>query len=295
MNEAIYYLITGAANGFIYSMIAIGFILIFKCSKVFNFAQPEMTILGAYLVYTATVHFKLPFIFGSIITIGIIVILALVIERVLLRPLIGQPILSIIILTLALGGFIRGCIILIWGSEWLSLPPLFPRGGIAIGTIMTLSYPHIFFFCVCSLLILSLGVYYHYSRGGLAMRATADDTIVARILGIKVTRVLAMSWVIASVVGAIGGTLLTSVTGVHYTAVEIGFKSMAVALVGGLESLAGVIVIGPFLGIIETLVAAYLDPLVGGGLSEVASYFVLMIVLIFRPQGIFGWEIIERV
>jgi branched-chain amino acid transport system permease protein len=295
MNEAINYLITGAANGFIYSMIAIGFILIFKCSKIFNFAQAEMTILGAYIIYGMTIQLKLSIISGILITIVIVIILALMIERVLLRPLIGQPILPIIILTLGLGAFIRGCIILIWGTKMLSLPPLFSKGGVSLGRFATLSYPHIFFFFVCSSLILLLGIYYRYSRGGLAMRVTADDTIVARLLGIKVTRVLAMSWIIASLVGATGGILLTTVTGIHYTAVEVGFKSMAVALVGGLESLAGVIIVGPFLGIIETLVAGYLDPLVGGGLSEVAPFFVLLIVLIFRPHGIFGWEIIERI
>jgi branched-chain amino acid transport system permease protein len=104
-----------------------------------------------------------------------------------------------------------------------------------------------------------------------------------------------MSWIIASMVGAMGGILLTSLTGIHYLAAEIGFKSMSVALLGGLESLAGVIVMGPFFGIVETLLAAYLDPLVGGGLSEVAAFFVLLIVLIFRPHGIFGWKTIERV
>jgi branched-chain amino acid transport system permease protein len=295
MNEFINYLITGIANGFIYSMIAIGFILIFKCSKIFNFAQPEMTILGAYIIYATTVQFKFPFILGITITIGIVAILAIIIEKVLLRPMIGQSILSIILLTLGLGSFIRGGVILVWGTEWLRFPPLFPEGGISIGTIATLSYPHIFFLSVCSLFILSLGVYYHFSRGGLAMRATADDIIVAKVLGVKVTRVLALTWVIASVVGGLSGILLTNVTGIHYSAVEIGFKSMSVGLVGGLESLIGVIVVGPLLGIIETLVAAYLDPLVGGGLSEVTAYFILMIVLIFRPHGIFGWETIERV
>jgi branched-chain amino acid transport system permease protein len=295
MYELINYLVTGTANGFIYSLIAIGFILIFKCSKIFNFAQAEMTILGAYFVYAATAQLKLPFFIGIPVTIAIVLVFALIIERVLLRPLIGQPILAIIILTLALGGFIRASIIFIWGNEWLSFPPLFPAGGIELGKITILSYPHLFFFLVSTLLILSLGIYYRYSRSGLAMRVTADDTIVAKLLGINVTRVLAISWGVASVVGALGGILLTSVTGIHYTAVEIGFKSMTVALVGGLESLAGVIVVGPLMGIIETLVAAYIDPLVGGGLSEVATYFVLMLVLIFRPHGIFGWEVIERI
>jgi len=289
------YLITGMASGFVYSMVAIGFILIFKCSKIFNFAQAEVTILGAYIFYAATIQLKLPLFFGALLTIGTVTVLALMIERVLLRPLIGQPILPIIILTLALGSLIRGGIILGWGSEMLRPPSLFPAKGLSLGTLGNLSYPHVFFFLVSCVLILSLSIYYRYSRGGLAMRVTADDTVVARLLGIKVTRVLATTWSIASVVGAVGGVLLTSVTGIHYSAVEMGFKSMTVALVGGLESLPGAIIVGPLLGVIETMVAVYLDPLVGGGLSEVSGFFVLMIVLIFRPYGIFGWEIIERV
>jgi branched-chain amino acid transport system permease protein len=295
MDGALNFLITGAANGFIYSMIAIGFVLIFRCSRIFNFAQGEITILGAYVFYAATVQLKLPFLLAIFATIGLSVVLGMIIERVLLRPVIGQPILALVILTLALGGFIRGIMVLVWGTDWLSLPPLFPQGGISLGKIVTLSYPHIFFFGVSLALIVSLGTYYRYSRGGLAMRVAADDIIVARLLGIKVTRVLAVSWIIASLVGAAAGILLTSVTGVHYAAGEVGFKSMSIALVGGLESLGGVILMGPILGIIETLVAGYLDPLVGGGVSEVASYIVLLIVLIFRPHGIFGWETIERV
>lgn len=295
MYEAFNFLITGIANGFIYSMIAIGFVLIYKCSSVFNFAQGEITILGAYIFYSAVVQFKLPIPLAILLTAGIAMILGLMIERLLLRPVIGQPVLAIVILTLALGGFIRGLMILIWGTNVLSLPPFFPKGGVHLGEIVTLSYPHIFFFVVCTVLIVFLGIYYQYSRGGLAMRAAADDVIVARTLGIKVTRVLATSWVIAGLLGAAAGILLTSVTGVHYMAVDVSFKAMTVLLLGGMESLAGVIIMGPILGIIETLVAGYLDPLFGGGLSEVASFVILLIVLIFLPYGIFGWKRIERV
>ena len=162
MNEAFNFIITGVANWFIYSMIAIGFVLIFKCSRVFNFAQGEITILGAYIFYAAMVQFKLPLVWGILITGGIAVILGFMIERILLRPVIGQPILSVVILTLALGGFIRGLMILIWGTSVLSLPPFFPKGGVHLGEIVTLSYPHIFFFAVCTVLIVFFGIYYGY-------------------------------------------------------------------------------------------------------------------------------------
>jgi len=295
MNEALNFLITGMANGFIYSMIAIGFTLIIKCSRVFNFAQGEITILGAYIFYAAIVQFNLPLPIAILMTAVAAVFLGIMIERMLIRPTIGQPILSTVILTLALGGVLRSLMILIWGQDLLSLPPFFPKGGVHLGQVVTLSYPHIFFFAVSIVLIVLLGIYYSYTRGGLAMRVTADDIVVARLLGINVTRILAMSWAIAALIGGAAGVLLTSVTGIHYGAVEVGFKAMTVTLVGGMESLAGVIIMGPVLGIIETMVAGYIDPLLGGSISEVASFIILLIFMVFRPHGILGWKTIERV
>jgi len=290
------YIIAGIVNGFVYSMIAIGFVLIYKSSRVFNLAQGEITIFGAYIFFTLTTEIGLPIpiaIVGTIIFSGI---LGLIIERVALRPLLGQPIFAVIVLTLAIGGLLQGIMILIWGSGWLSAPALFSyKTGLRLGRTVLVSWGHISFVAVSLFITMLLGLFYKYMKSGLAMRVVADDTVVAQVLGIRVNKVLAICWCISTIVSAIAGVLLTNVIGINYTASAIGFKSMTVALVGGLESLAGILIIGPLMGIIEYLAAGYVDPIVGGGMREVAPWVVLMVVLIIRPYGLFGWEEIERI
>ena len=290
------YIISGIVNGFVYTLVAIGFVLIYKSSGVFNLAQGDLTIFGAYLFYALTIQFRLPILLGIVGAIFFSAILGLTIERLLLRPIVGQPILSIIVLTLAMGGLLRGTMILVWGSEWLSAPALFDSsGGLRIGRIISVSWGHVTFLVTSVVFIVILALFYKYTKSGLAMRATADDTVVARALGIKVNRVLAICWSISAVAAAISGILLTNVIGLSYIASNIGFTSMAVALVGGLESLAGMVIIGPLMGVIEFAAAGYLDPLVEGGMREVAPWIVLMLVLIVRPSGLFGWKKIERI
>ena len=151
------------------------------------------------------------------------------------------------------------------------------------------------FIIVTFILIGIFALFYNKTDTGLSMKATSDDTIVAAGVGIKVRRVFAITWIISCVTAAAGGILVTNVMGIHYGVAEIGLKAIAVALVGGLQSLSGIIIIGPLMGIIEFLAATYLDPLVGGGMRDLAPFIILLVVLIIRPHGIFGWERIERV
>ncbi|MFH1481519.1 MAG: branched-chain amino acid ABC transporter permease [Pseudomonadota bacterium] len=290
------YIILGIVNGFVYTLIAIGFVLIYKSSGVFNLAQGEMTIFGAYLFYALTIQFNLSIWIGIAGAILFSAMIGLFIERVFLRPLVGQPILSIIILTLALGGLLKGTMVLVWGSNWLSAPPLFEYSdGFRMGQTILVSWGHSAFVITSLIVIILLALFYKFTKSGLAMRVTADDTVVARALGINVSKVLAVCWSISAIVAAVSGVLLTNVIGISYIASNIGFTAMAVALVGGLESLAGMVIIGPVIGIIEYVAAGYLDPLVDGGMREVAPWVVLMIVLIIRPYGLFGWKKIERI
>jgi branched-chain amino acid transport system permease protein len=296
MEGLISYVILGIVNGFVYTLIAIGFVLIYKSSGVFNLAQGEFTIFGAYLFYALTIQFKLPIYVGILGAILCSAIIGLITERIFLRRLVGQPILSIIVLTLAIGGLLQGTMILIWGSDWLSAPALFDYSeGVYLGQGILVSWGHCAFVVTSLIIAIILALFYKFTQTGLAMRVVADDTVVARVLGIEVNKVLAACWSISAVVAAISGVLLTNVIGISYMASTVGFKAMAVALVGGLESLGGMLIIGPLMGIIEYTAAAYLDPLVDGGMREVAPWVVLMIVLILKPYGLFGWKKIERI
>ena len=295
MAEFLNYVIVGLANGFIYSLIALGFVLIYKCSGILNFAQGAIAILGAYFFYSFATQLGLPIVVAILLALASAVLLAVIVQRFMLNRLIGQPILSIIVLTLALSELLRGVMYVSWGADLLNAPQLFPMGGISIANIATVSYSHIAFLVITLVFIGGFAIFYNRTKVGLAMKCTADDTVVATSLGIRVPAILTIAWVVACCTAMVAGILLTNVMGISYNLSQIGFKAIAVALVGGLESLPGVLIIGPLMGIIEFLAAGYLDPIVSGGMRDLAPFIILLLVLIIRPNGIFGWARIERV
>jgi branched-chain amino acid transport system permease protein len=288
-------LLVGLANGCIYSLVAIGFVLIYKSSGILNFAQGAILILCAYIFYFFSIQMGLPVPLAIFLALVCGALLGYGIERFFLDRLIGQPILAIIILTLAFSELLKGTMYLAWGTDLVSAPRLFPQGNINFMDLATIDYSRLAFIIITFALVGLFALFYNKSRIGLAMKATADDTIAAANVGIKVRKVFAVTWIISCITAAAGGILVTDVMGIHYHVAEIGFKAMTVALVGGLESLMGIIVIGPILGVVEFLAAAYLDPLVGGGMRDLAPFIILLLVLIIRPYGAFGWKRIERI
>jgi branched-chain amino acid transport system permease protein len=295
MEKLLGYIIVGLANGCIYSLIAVGFVIIFKSSGILNFAQGAIVILSAYVFYSVSLQLGLPSVFAVLSTMAFGALLGFGIQRVFLDRLIGKPVLSIIVLTLAFSELLRGIMHLGWGTDILTAPQLFPKGNISILKIVTLDYSRIAFLVATSLLIALFAILYNRTRIGLAMKATCDNTVAAETTGIRVRTVFAAAWVISCIAASVGGILVTHVMGVHYEVAEIGFKAMVVALVGGLESLPGIIVVGPMMGIIEFLAAGYLDPHVDGGMRDLAPFIILLFVLIVKPYGIFGWKRIERI
>jgi branched-chain amino acid transport system permease protein len=294
MSEFLGYLIPGVMTGFVYALIALGFVLIFKSSGVLNLAQGEMVIIGAYIFYALASQIGLPVWIAVLGTIIILVLVGLLIERLFMRPLIGQPILSVILVTLAIAGILSGIMIFVWGPQFITIPRLFPEGGVTFLGV-SISYERLLFMGVSLGLLCILLAFFRFTSTGLSMTAVADDQQAAQSTGIKVSRVLAITWAITAVVSGISGILLTSVTGVHYSAVGIGLSAIAVVLVGGLQSVGGVILAGPLIGAIEGVTAGYVDPYIGGSMREVTPYIVLVIVLMIRPSGFFGWKRIERV
>ena len=287
--------VTGFALGMVYALVAIGFVIILKCSNAFNLAQGHFVMIGGYLGYTFLVTFHLPIWSTLILAIGVAIIMGLLIERLTLRPLMGQSDLAVIMMTIALFTVLEGLATLIWGGEYKTYHGLLPTLNFKLGQISippeSLIGLLVSFFCVTMLLIL-----FRYTKIGLAMRATAEDLQVVQSVGIRATTVYAVSWVIACVVGVIGGILLGGVSGVTIHLSEIGLKAFAVVLLGGVNSIGGAIIAGIILGVLENVAAGYLDPLLpGGGLAQVFPFMVMIIVLIFKPHGLFGLIRIERI
>lgn len=287
--------VTGFALGMIYALIAIGFVIILKCSEAFNIAQGHFVLIGGYLGYTFLVTFGLPVWATLLMAILTAIIMGLLIERLILRPLVGQPVLAVIMVTIALATVLGGLATLIWGAEYKAYHGLLPTITLKIGEISVPS-ESLIGLIVSIVTVTILMLFLRYTKIGLAMRATAEDLQVVQSVGIKATTVYAVSWVIASVVGVIGGILLGGVSGANMELAEIGLKAFAVVLLGGVNSIGGAIVAGIILGMLENVAAGYLDPLLpGGGLAKVFPFFVMIIVLIFRPYGLFGLVRIERI
>jgi len=288
-------IVTGFALGMVYALIAIGFVIILKCTNAFNIAQGHFVLIGGYLGYTFLVPFGLPVWASLLLAIIVAIIMGLLVERLTIRPLVGQPELAMIMMTIALATVLEGLATLIWGGEYKTYHGVLPTITLKVGGI-SVPPESLIGLIVSAVAVVLLMLLFRYTKIGLAMRATAEDLQVVQSLGIKATTVYAVSWAIASVVGVIGGMLLGGVSGVMIPLAEIGLKAFAVVLLGGVNSIGGAIVAGIILGMLENVAAGYLDPLLpGGGFSQLFPFVVMIIVLVFRPNGLFGLARIERI
>lgn len=287
--------VTGLTLGMVYALVAIGFVIILKCSNAFNIAQGHFVLIGGYLGYTFLVQFGLPIWASLILAIAVAIALGLVIERLTIRPLVGQSELAMIMMTIALSVILEGLVTLIWGGEYKTYHKVMPTLTMKVGAI-SVPPESLIGLIVSVVAVVLLMVLFRYTKIGLAMRATAEDLQVVQSVGIKATTVYAVSWVIACVVGVIGGMLLGGVSGVSLPLAEVGLKAFAVVLLGGANSIGGAIVAGIILGVAENVAAGYLDPLLpGGGLAQIFPFVVMLLVLIFKPYGLFGLVRIERI
>lgn len=296
MTSFLQLVVTGFGLGMVYALIAIGFVIILKCSKAFNIAQGHFVMIGGYLGFTFLVTFHLPVWASLIAAIAVAAIMGLLIERFTLRPLVGQSVLAIIMMTIALGTVLDGIATLVWGGEYKAYHGVLPTLNLKVGE---LSVPPdtLIGIIVSIIVVLLLMVLFRYTKVGLAMRATAEDEQVVQSAGIRVTTIYAISWIIACVVGVISGILLGGVSGVSTALAEAGMRAFAVVLLGGIDSIGGAIIAGIILGILENIAVRYLDPLLpsGGGMANVFPFIVIIIVLIFKPHGLFGLGRIERI
>lgn len=294
MNTLLQLLLSGLMLGVIYSLIAFGVVLIYKSSSIFNFAQGEFLMFGGYVFWLFLVKCHFPLWATFVCLFAFCVVLGILVERMFLRPLVGQPLLSTVIMTFGLAIMIRGIVLVIWGSDWKMLPDVFSKEPLKIGGIV-LSVQLFGAFVVAIVIVGVLTWFFQLTRKGLAMRAVAESHQVAQCMGISLTAVLAQSWIISVIVAGAGGFLLGTINGVNVALSDLGLKAIPVMLMGGLESIPGAIIAGPIIGIVENLATGYLDPFVGGGLSQISSYVILILLLLFKPHGIFGLKHIERI
>lgn len=296
MDQFISFILLGILNGVIYAVIALGFNLIYRASGVLNFAHGYFAMIGAIIVWVFAEQFSLPIWFVPFAALGCMVLLGFLVERLTVRPLLGQPILATIVMTLGLAILIEAGASLVWGNQPKAYShALLPAGTFYIGNV-ALPQTHIYGIAIAVLMFSILLPFLQRSKMGLAMQAIADDTKCALTLGISVTRILSSTWIIAAISALFGGYLIANIVGIEIPSLPLyGLKALAVIIFAGLESVGGLLIAGPIVGIIESLAAGYLDPLVGGGLREIVPYVVILIILIVRPYGLFGWKRIERV
>ena len=286
--------LNGVVVGSIYALVALGFVIIYKSSGVLNFAQGEFLLLGGY-VFWALVEGHAPWPYAAALTVAFSILLGLALERLILRPMIGEPIISVIMVTLGLSSVLKAIVLGAWGTDTRPYPALFSSEPIMLGPV-PVSQGYLFSMLISAALLLAFTLFFRYSRIGIAMRATAFSQEVAQSMGISVRRIFAVSWSIAAVVSALGGILLGALRGgVDGSLSVLGLKALPVVILGGLDSIAGAIVGGLVIGVLENLSGGYLDPLMGGGVKEVAPFVVLVLILMFKPYGLFGKVKIERV
>ena len=294
MTEATQLIVSGLAVGMVYALIALGFVVVWKSSGVANLALGQLVLISAWFTYTVLVQAHLPLWIAFPLVLIFAPVLGWLIERVVLRPLIAQPILSLITVTLGVAYFLEGVVVFIWPKSVDALPRLFPVEPIRLGTVV-LSQEYLWVAGISLLVFATLSLFYRYHRMGIAMRATADDQLAVQACGVPVTRIFSRSWMFACLVAAVGGVLVSSIGGISYGLVETGLKSFSVVILGGLDSFAGAIIAGPIIGLAESLGGGYLTPVLWPGVKDIIPFVVIIIVVLVRPYGMFGESRIERV
>jgi len=286
--------ISGLLLGGIYALVALGFVLVYKSSGVFNFAQGSLLVLGAWIGYTFLVILHFPLWISLLLTLILAAIIGFLVQHLIMGPLIGQPIIALIMVTIALTNFIEGGCILGWGNTVKSYPEFFSSGPLYIGPVV-ISRPLLFSFISSMVLVGILACFFRYTKWGLAMRAVAEGHEVSQSMGINVKIVFGLSWAIACITAAMGGILLGMTSGVSGGLAFLGMMAFPAVMLGGLESVGGAIIGGFSLGVLQNLSAGYLDPVVGGGVREIFPFIMIIFVLLFKPYGLFGLAKVERI
>ena len=285
-------LIQGLSVGFLYALAALGFVMIFKSSSVLNFAHGELLAIGAFIFLTFSVKWNLPIYLSFLLTLVGTFAMGFVIERLFLRPLIGEALIEVIMLTVGLAAMFKGLLLVIFGGNLFNYPDFLPAGLTIKWGAINIPPVYVASFIIGVIFLSIFGFFFKYSSQGIYMRSVADNQPAALSLGVHVRRVFAMSWAIAALVCAISGIILGIMNGINVHDISVlGLKVFPVVILGGLESIGGAIIGGLIIGILETFTGGY----VSTSLKEVIPYVVLVFILLVKPYGLFGLVEIERV
>ena len=280
----------GLSDGAILALAALGFVLIYKATGVINFAQGEFLLIGAYTLYAAFVLFGLPLGVAVLVGVAVATLLGVLIERLVLRPMIGESAISVIMVTIGLAALLDAVVQMIFGTQPRSQPSILPTGSVGL-LGATVPVNRLVTLLIAAVVLTVFTVFFQRSRHGIAMRAVADDQQAALTMGISVRRVFAMAWALAAVSALVGGVLLGDISGVTQGIASFGLIVFPVVILGGLDSVVGTVVGGAVIGLVRQYTAGYADP----GLAEIVPYVVLVLILLVRPYGLFGETRIERV
>jgi branched-chain amino acid transport system permease protein len=286
-------LTNGVMIGLMYALIALGFVLIYKATDAINFAQGEFVMFAGFIAAAAALA-ALPFWASAAISIGGMIALGFGLERVVLRPLIGRPVIAVVMATIGLAAVLRGVAVLAFGAGTKAIVMPIGDTPLFLGPVM-LSPVQLVGAGVSIVFLGGFTWFFLKSRTGVAMRAVADNQQVAMAMGINVRRYFALAWAMAGVVSALGGVVWGAMLGIDNQLALVGLKVFPVVILGGLDSIAGAVIGGLIVGIVENIAAGYLDPYVGGGTKDFAPYVLMILVLMIRPEGMFGRRRIERV
>jgi len=280
--------------GGLYALVAAAIVLVYKSTRVVSLAHGQLLAFGALFFWIALLGLQLPILISILMALACSALMGWIVERFTLRPLIGQPLIAAFLMTFAIFMALDGVFQLILKGESKTYANLLGLGMFEVMGV-TIPFVQLISFCVALTLFLLLALFFHFTKTGLGMRATAEDHQLSQSTGINVRTIFSLIWIISAIVSSVAGMATAYVMDIHFPLPYIGIKGLIVALFGGLDSLPGALLAGLILGVLENVSAGYLDPLVGGGVKDVAAYALLLIVLLVKPYGLFGLKRIERV
>lgn len=294
MTEFLQLIINGLIVGSFYALVGLAIVLVYKATHIVSLAHGQLIAFGALFFWFTFAVLELPLWLSFLITAALAAAMGFMIDRFALRPLIGRPLMAAFLATFAIFMILDGIFQLILKGLFKVIPPFLPVIRFSIGD-MTIPATGLSGFGISLVIFIGLAVFFRYTKLGLGMRATSEDHQLAQGTGISVKNIFSLVWIISAVAAAACGIILAATTDIGYSLPWIIVKGLVVALFGGLDSLSGALVAGLLLGVLESVGAGYLDPIVGGGLQDVAAYIMLLFILLVRPYGLFGQARIERV
>ncbi len=290
MDQFLQLTLSGLTNGAVLALAALGFVLIYKASDVLNFAQGEFLLVGAYVMFALVGELGWHWSIGIVVTVLVAVALGVVLERVVLRPMIGEPIISLIMVTIGLSSLLRAIVSTIWGTDERAFPSFIPSEPLKVFGA-TVTTDKLWAIGIAAVFLVVFNLFFRRSSEGIAMRAVADDQQAALSMGISVKKIFAMAWSISAATAAIGGIIVANILGVSGNISGLGLQVFPVVILGGLDSIPGAVIGGVIIGLLQAYTGGY----IGFGLNSIIPFIVLVLILMVKPYGLFGQEIIERV